>query len=559
MEFESYLIIVAVLFVVFLYTAIQTKKNYMKIMKKTIRNNWGKLSDRVYDEKDFKRISEYYRQYAENEDGLNNVVDDITWNDLDMDRLFQKINTTYSSSGEEYLYKMLRVPDMEEAGLKNIDSLADYFMKNQNERENVQEVFYKLGRTKKVAFTTFIRQLYKRKEENNLVHYIQMFCLFFAIALLFINPVIGIVALVSVISINMYTYYKKKNELDSNSMSLGYILRMMKTAEELIKMDISVLKTEFDDLETNIKNLSPVKRGAFLITSKNVSGSLADVIMEYVKMFTHIDIIKFNRVVKTISEKTDDIDNLFSILGKIESCIAVASFREYCNYYTKPEFSESDGVKFTEIYHPLIENPVANSMEENRCVLLTGSNASGKSTFLKTVAVNQILAQTIFTCTASKYYTNFYNVYSSMALRDNLETQESYYMVEIKSLKRIIDSIISGNKVMCFVDEILRGTNTIERIAASSEILQNMAGNGAVCFAATHDIELTHILEKSYANYHFQEEVKNDDVLFNFILYKGRATSRNAIKLLKMIGYDDKIVKNAENKASDFLEKGAWQ
>ncbi len=558
MELESYVIIVAVLFVVFMYTAIQAKKNYEKSMKKTIKNNWGKLSDRIYEEQDLKKISEYYRQYAENEDSLSSVIDDITWNDLDLDRLFQKINMTYSSSGEEYLYKMLRVPAKDEDTLKHIDAIADYFKENEEDRERVQEIFYKLGRTKKVALTTFIRQLYKRKEEKNLVHYIQMICFFLAISVLFINPAIGIVALVAVICINMYTYYRKKHELDGNSVSTGYILRMINTAGELKKTDISVLETEFKELENIGKNLAPIKKGAFLVTSKNVSGSLSDVVMEYVKMFTHIDIIKFNRVVKTIREKKEDIDKMFSILGKIESGIAIASFREYCEYYAKPEFSDGTKFRFTDIYHPLIENPVANSMEEDGCVLLTGSNASGKSTFLKTVAINQILAQTIYTCTASEYSSGFYDVYSSMALRDNLETQESYYMVEIKSLKRILDSIMSGNRVMCFVDEILRGTNTIERIAASSEILKNMSDLGALCFAATHDIELTHILEDCYANYHFQEEVKNDDVLFNFILYKGRATSRNAIKLLKMIGYDENIVKNAENKASDFMKNGAW-
>lgn len=79
-----------------------------------------------------------------------------------------------------------------------------------------------------------------------------------------------------------------------------------------------------------------------------------------------------------------------------------------------------------------------------------------------------------------------------------------------------------------------------------------------MCFAATHDIELTHLLEAEYSNYHFQEEVKENDIEFDYILYKGRAVSRNAIKLLGIIGYDEKIIKEAEKTAKHFVDTGIW-
>lgn len=96
-------------------------------------------------------------------------------------------------------------------------------------------------------------------------------------------------------------------------------------------------------------------------------------------------------------------------------------------------------------------------------ILLTGSNASGKSTFLKTVALNLIIAQTICTCTAQKFESDFYHVMTSMALRDSLDKNESYYIAEIKAMKRIMD-VDRNIKVFCCIDEILRGTNTVERI-----------------------------------------------------------------------------------------------
>ena len=146
-----------------------------------------------------------------------------------------------------------------------------------------------------------------------------------------------------------------------------------------------------------------------------------------------------------------------------------------------------------------------------------------------------------------------------MALQDDLEGRESYYIVEIKSLKRILDAMGNPTPVLCFVDEVLRGTNTVERVAASSQVLKYMTDKSVLCFAATHDIELTHILEHYYDNYHFQEEVRDNDVVFDYHLYPGRAVSRNAIKLLSVMGYDREVIQAAEDAAADFLTTGEWK
>jgi DNA mismatch repair ATPase MutS len=145
-----------------------------------------------------------------------------------------------------------------------------------------------------------------------------------------------------------------------------------------------------------------------------------------------------------------------------------------------------------------------------------------------------------------------------MALRDDIRSGNSYYMAEIKSLKRILDMLKQeGAPVLCFVDEVLRGTNTVERIAASTQILRSLAKTKGICFAATHDIELTYLL-KEYDNYHFEESIEENDITFSYKLFKGPSSTRNAIKLLQVMGYDDRIVKEAEKMAADFLEKGSW-
>ena len=79
-----------------------------------------------------------------------------------------------------------------------------------------------------------------------------------------------------------------------------------------------------------------------------------------------------------------------------------------------------------------------------------------------------------------------------------------------------------------------------------------------ICFAATHDIELAKLLEGSFDNYHFEERIEGEDVKFSYLLCQGKATSRNAIKLLKVLGYDETLVKAAENMAAEFLQTGKW-
>jgi DNA mismatch repair ATPase MutS len=146
-----------------------------------------------------------------------------------------------------------------------------------------------------------------------------------------------------------------------------------------------------------------------------------------------------------------------------------------------------------------------------------------------------------------------------MALRDDLAGGDSYYIVEIKSLKRILDAAnTSGNRIFCLIDEVLRGTNTIERIAASTQILKSLDHKNIQCFAATHDIELTELLKDSYDNYHFEGEVTDSDVHFSYKIKEGPATNRNAIKLLSIIGYDPKIVEDAQNMADEFTRTGTW-
>ncbi|MGD1822847.1 MAG: MutS-related protein, partial [Pleomorphochaeta sp.] len=131
-----------------------------------------------------------------------------------------------------------------------------------------------------------------------------------------------------------------------------------------------------------------------------------------------------------------------------------------------------------------------------------------------------------------------------MALRDNIEIGESYFMAEIRSLRRIMDEC-KKQRCVCFIDEILRGTNTPERIAASTAVLRVLHKTKSMCLVASHDIELTEILDEIYDNYHFSEHFEKEEVVFDYLLKKGPSKSRNAIRLLEYMGFDEQVVIDA--------------
>ncbi len=524
-------------------------------LKKTI-DNFGQAPNREYKHDDLDHIMGYYSKHKE-----EFQLDDTTWNDLNMDGVFARMNYCLSASGEEYLYYMLRSPRLED-DFESQEAHINFFQKDHESRRKCQVIFNKIGRRIRYSIYDYIDYLDNAPSFSNTRHYVMLALMAAAIGLCFYNFSIGFVALFLLMMANIIMYFRIKNEIEPYLASYGYILRVIYATEYFEKLKIPEVQEDIDALVEAAKKLRPFTRGSFILMNSGMSkttGNPFDAIFDYLRMATHIDLIKFNQMYKQIMKNKDVLDQILTTTGKLEAEISIACFREsFKGFYTIPEF-KGDSYKGEELIHPLIADVVANDIETDKGILITGSNASGKSTFLKTCAINSILAQTIHTALAKEYTSPMYRVYSSMALKDDIFEGDSYYIVEIKSIKRILDAAANGGaKVLCFVDEVLRGTNTVERIAASTEILKTFAKQKVMCFAATHDIELTSLLNDSFGIYHFEGTVTDNDVHFDYLIKEGPATTRNAIQLLGVLGYDDNIVDNAQNLANSFLKTGKW-
>lgn len=491
------------------------------------------------------------------------IIDDITWNDLDMDRVFAQMNRTQSAIGAEALYNMLRRPKQKVSEFKDFEREVSYLMEQEEERLNLQMVLNDLKRKGRYSLYDYIDYLERLGKRSNLIHILQMALFLASIGLIFVESSLGVMAVIVMACVNITTYLSHKGKVAPYVSTFSYIMKMLDCADELLQQPLTEMAEYRDALKKNREAFRDFKKGSSMVFKMNDAGAgdPGEIIFDYVKMMTHIDLIQFNKMLNKTLECKEEILALAESIGYLDAVIAIGSFRASLPYYAIPQLQEEAKlhIAIEEGYHPMIAEPVANSFSQERGMVVTGSNASGKSTFLKMVAINAILAQTIHTCAARGYEATCFRILSSMSLRDSLDSGESYYMVEIKALKRIMDAAgRPGNPVLCFVDEVLRGTNTVERIAASAQILVKLSTSGVCCFAATHDIELTHLLEAEYDNYHFQEEIREGDVLFSYCLHQGRALTRNAIRLLQIIGFSEDVIKEAENMAARFTKTSVW-
>lgn len=536
-------------------------RRFLKRKLEEIYAGYGTPPKRSYGAEELNHISMYYKKHQKADQ-----IDDITWNDLYMDAVYQRMNTCLSAAGDEYLYYRLRTPAAGTDELKKMERQIQLFMEREEERHRLQRIFLMLGRTGRHSIYEYLDHLDLLGERKSGRYFFWDFLVLLSAGGMFVSLPVGLVCLFGVFCHNLIDYFREYRQIEPYITSFAYVRRLLKGGEELGKAEVSGIEEELAAVKEACKSLRGFMKSSYLVSgARQGSGNPLEVLLDYLRMLFYMDLIRFNKALHDLQKHMGEVDRLITVTGELECAVAAGSFRNSLKEgWCVPELCMEGKRLFLRaegLYHPLLREAVPNDLHAGKGVLLTGSNASGKSTFLRAVAVNALLAQTVHTCAALRYEAPFYRIYSSMSLRDDLEGGDSYYMVEIKSIKRILDQVQREKEhpVLCFVDEVLRGTNTVERIAASTQIMKKLAAGRALCFAATHDVELTKLLKKEYDNFHFEERIEENDIFFPYKLMEGPASTRNAIALLRMLKYDDSITAEAEAMAKRFLQDGSWQ
>lgn len=538
---------------------VDRKKAKVRLIE-NIKKNWGNIPKHECNEEKYHSREYYYEHQYKKTHSEKEFLDGISWHDLNMDYMFALLDANCSAMGEEYLWAILHHLQTGPEQLKEREKLIRYFEENEEARTKIQTALSMIGRNQKTSVYEFMAQMDHVKRESNLKHYLMLLLMAAGAVMVPFHGALGGGILILSAVTNIILYFIRKGETSLYFTAMSYVIRMLHHAKELSELQEEGLKPYTEKLRAHTKCLQSLQKGAPVVAAQSVTGDMMQLFLDYFRMLFHTDLIRFNRMLDSYFTQKEKIVEMFEIIGFLDAMCAVASFRSMVPYYTVPEFSEEKRIDAEGLFHPFLDKPVPADIETGDSVLVTGSNASGKSTFLKACAMNAILAQTIHTVCAKNYRASYFKVMSSMALADDLLGGESYYIVEIRSLKRILTAISeTDTPVLCFVDEVLRGTNTVERIAASARILYSIAKQNALMFAATHDIELTYMLEDVFRNYHFEEQIHENEIRFDYCLKEGRATSQNAIRLLGLLGYPEEIISSAGETARTFLETGEWR
>ncbi|MBC3804306.1 hypothetical protein GH808_07655 [Acetobacterium fimetarium] len=535
------------------YSLVSDKQARIKFRQRLV-NEFGKAPT-GFNPDIWGSVSDYWDRKLKYEK-IDVAIDELTWSDLDMDDVFKRLDTCLTSVGDEVLYATLHEPKWKEDTFKDREKLINFFTENPKERLEIQMLLSKLGKSSYNDVSALIFESELKALKNPMVYTILSIIPLFCIGICLFNVTIGLMLFIFSIIINGIVYYYFKKEIAKNLLTIHYLSAILRCCNRLLAYETTY------GLEDFIEKINQDNRH-FKVLAGKLSGVMMggtsdlDLILDYLKIITLYDYRTYNKAIALIAKNKEAFHRIYQNIGELDMAIALASFRKSLPNTVNPVFTEEFKVIAADLYHPLLKAPIANDIELRQNSLITGSNASGKSTFVKALAINSIFAQTIYTCTASSFSLAHCLPITSMAVKDDILTGDSYFMAEIKSLKRTIDQV-SSYPCLCFIDEILKGTNTIERIAASSAILDYLDRNNCLCLIATHDIEITNILANTYDNYHFQETITDETIWFDYQLHTGPARTKNAIALLNYLEFDQEIIGKANSLVDTFAETEKW-
>lgn len=236
-----------------------------------------------------------------------------------------------------------------------------------------------------------------------------------------------------------------------------------------------------------------------------------------------------------------DIVHWLDAVAEFDAISSLANFSYNNPGYAFPELNNNYEVQFTGLSHPLLreEGRVSNDVDfTNNFMILTGSNMSGKSTFLRSLGINMVLAGAGAPVCASSANIHPMQVLVSMRLSDSLSDSESYFFAEVKRLRYIIDRLETGSGFV-LLDEILRGTNSEDKRTGSIKVIEKMIALNAVGAIATHDIEVCNIVEQhpgKLSNHCFESQIVDDELFFDYRLREGICRNKSATFLMEKMG-----------------------
>ncbi|MGH1386634.1 MutS-related protein [Kordia sp.] len=524
------------------YTVSRLFSNRKKTVTERLSSSFGTLKEDAFN---FSMIETYFRHKDNSK--AHQVLSDKTCNDLDFEEVFFYLDRTHSKIGQQYLYNHLRVIQRNEAQTKLDEEIIAELSENEELRISVQKKIEKLNH--KDAY--YVRTLFQEEQ-------IRPPKWFFAIRILSLLSLISLVlsfykpvffgVFSGIFCVNLLIHYWNKKNLVQYVNSIPQLIRLNAVAAHLFKnASLQRLNTK---LSKSIRLINGVKsKMSFFQLEVQLQGEfaiLAWFIFEILKIVFLLEPLLLFGVLRKLNTKRSEIEAVFKFVGHVDMLISIASVRKSAEMYCIPTITTESEIKADEIRHPLIFNCIPNNIGlQDKSVLLTGSNMSGKTSFIRAIGLNVITGLTLNTSFAKSMSFPLMRIYSAIRISDDLMNDKSYYFEEVITIKEMILESEKNGINLFLLDELFKGTNTVERISAGKAVLSALAKNKNKVFVSTHDIELTDMLSEDYELYHFSEIVDDAKVAFDYKLKEGKLKNRNAIRILAMNEYPDSVISEA--------------
>lgn len=486
---------------------------------------------------------------------------DRAWEDLDLDDVFASIDYAESEPGRQYLRSLLRNPTDSNERLLALERAIERLSTDAPLAESVRQSLRRL-RDRRSAFLVelFFGQVPPRPRIWWLFPMLtatSIACLVLARAW----PRSLIVWLgVTVLNIGIQVFYKPR--VQRFIPAIHELPAFFKAARELgdkLRGEGQPLAHEAAILRAGAEQFGGLKRAAsWLMFEPEQANEVVSSICEYLNLLFLLDVNALAAATRSIHQHNADLRSMFEAIGYIDAVQSIARWRAEARGWAVPEFvPRSKSLDIGDVVHPLVAEPVANSLQlEQQSLLITGSNMSGKTTFIRALGINAVLAQTMHTVLATHWRAPMLRVRTSIGRADSVVEGKSYYFAEVETVLALVQSAGSEKQHLFLLDEIFRGTNTTERVAAAAAVLAHLDQGDDLVVVATHDIEVLDLLDESFAARHFREHVDQDGeaLTFDYRIQNGRSSTRNAIALLKVMKYPDSLVATALEKL-DWVER----
>ena len=463
--------------------------------------------------------------------------------------LFQWINSTYTYIGREDLKERLKNPlktseEIEKTQEALKDLALDLDFKQSLETEGIVNESTHTNPESLYAWAKEKNELYSKISFVFFIRILPVITVFIFIAACFKIIPFSIPGVLFVIQ--MAISYIGVDKRTASFMTICSYKGNIETYSKMIELiDKKQFKSTYlnklkDNLLLNKESLTAIKKLDKICNNIYERNNAFFILINILLLWDYKCLIDFegwrNKYGKNISL-------WFNSLGEFEALNSLSNLVYDNKDWCMPKICEGFLIRGEELGHPLLKGRVCNDItvdKDKNIVLITGSNMSGKSTFLRTIGINLILSYIGAPVCASYFMCPIMEVYTSMRISDNLENSISSFYAEILRIKTVVAKVKENRRVFFLLDELFKGTNSIDRHAGARALIKQLGDMGAAGFVSTHDLDLCS-LENEYKkviNYHFQEYYENNELKFDYKIRHGKAETRNGLFLIKLAGID---------------------